>query len=221
MKETILYNVSEIFYSIQGESTYSGLPCVFVRMQGCNMRCSWCDTEYALEVKTIEKMMSIEEIISEIRKYNCNYICVTGGEPLMQKNISLLFPILFDNNFFVTLETNGHYLINDIDSRVIVIMDFKCPDSAMEKLNNFENINYLTKNDEVKFVISSRKDYEWAKKIILKYKLEKKVNAILMSTVFADLKHSELAKWILDDKLQVRLQLQLHKYIWDPQARGV
>ena len=221
MKEMILFNVSEIFYSIQGESTYSGLPFVFVRMQGCNMRCSWCDTDYALEVKDIIKMMSVPEIISEIQNFNCNYICVTGGEPLMQKNINKLLSTLCDNDYFVTLETNGHYSIKDIDSRVVKIMDFKCPDSAMEKLNNFENINNLTKKDEIKFVISSRKDYEWAKKIILKFKLEKKVKAILMSTVFADLKHSELAKWILDDKLQVRLQLQLHKYIWDPQARGV
>lgn len=215
------FNITEIFYSIQGESTFAGLPCVFIRLQGCNLRCSWCDTKYALNVKKERKRMNIDQILEKVKKYDCKNICVTGGEPLMQKGVSALLSILCNNGFRVALETNGFYSLKEIDKRVSKIVDFKCPGSKMQNKNNFENIEYLTRNDEVKFVIKDKEDYNWAKKIIIKHQLADKVNSVLLSPVFGKLEAKKLSKWITKDKLNVRLQLQIHKYIWNPEKKGV
>lgn len=214
-------NVSEIFHSIQGESTYAGNPTVFVRLQGCNMRCVWCDTDYSLDVKEQQLLMTIDEIIDQIEYYNCKYVCITGGEPMMQKNILNLLRKLSLKDYKVSLETNGSYLLDKINRKIKKIIDFKCPDSGMNKKNNFENVEYITKNDEVKFVIASRKDYDWSKRIIKKYDLNKRTENILMSVVFGKVEPKELAEWILSDSLPVKFQLQLHKFIWEPNTRGV
>jgi len=210
--------VNEIFFSIQGESSQAGRPCVFVRLTYCNLRCSYCDTEYAF-YEGVE--MEIDEIISEIQKYNCKLIEITGGEPLVQKNSLLLMKMLCDLDYEVMLETSGSLLINEVDPRVKIIMDLKCPSSLMEKKNNYKNLNYLKPNDELKFVIGDRNDYEWSKEIIQKNNLEGKVE-ILFSPVFEKIQPIDIVQWILEDKLTfVRFQLQMHKYIWQPNARGV
>ena len=217
--ETI--NISEIFYSLQGEGTRAGMPCVFVRLQGCMFRCSWCDTKYAQDANQIVKLMTDREILDKIASYNCNFIAFTGGEPLLQENIYSLLTECCNRGYIVVLETSGHLSLSQVDARVTKIMDFKCPSSEMSHLNNYENIQYLNQQDEIKFVIANRMDYEWTKEIISKYSLINKTKTILFSTVFDLLKPSELAAWILEDKLNVVLQLQLHKYIWEPNKRGV
>jgi len=219
--KNIKLNINEIFYSIQGESTFAGLPCVFIRLQGCNLRCDWCDTDYALDIDEKKIIKSGKEIIEEVESYSCKFVCITGGEPLVQEDVIPLMNYFIENQYLVSLETNGSYLLKDVDKRVKKIVDFKPPGSKMSKHNNFENINYLTLNDEIKFVIADKQDYFWAKEIIDKYNLLKKVNSILMSVVFDRLNFSELANWILKDGLNVRLQLQLHKIIWDSNQRGV
>ncbi len=221
MVENIILNISEIFYSIQGESSLAGMPCVFIRLQGCNMRCVWCDTDYSLDVKVKANLMTINEIADKVKDYNCNFICVTGGEPLMQKEVTQLLEYFCDKNYRVSLETNGYYSLENIDKRVKKVVDFKCPDSGMSKLNNFNNVNFINNNDEIKFVIASRKDYDWAKEVIDSYNLFGKTDNILMSVVFGKVEPKELAEWILQDNLKVRLQLQLHKFIWDPSLKGV
>lgn len=210
--------VNEIFFSIQGESSWMGLPCVFVRLTYCDLRCAWCDTEYAF-YEGVE--MTIDEIIEKVKSYNCKLVEITGGEPLFQENSIKLMKKLCDENFTVLLETGGHRDISQVDKRVHIIMDIKCPGSKMSHKNRWENINYLSKKDEVKFVIKDRVDYEWAKEIIEKFKLYEKVGTILFSPVFGEIEPVTLARWMLEDKLPVRFQLQMHKYIWSPDARGV
>jgi 7-carboxy-7-deazaguanine synthase len=212
-----MLKINEIYYSIQGESTKAGLPCVFVRLAFCNLRCTYCDTEYAFYEG---KDLSIGDIIEEVRKYNCPLVEITGGEPLFQAESYILMKQLADDGFEVLLETGGSLPINDIDQRVKIIMDLKTPSSGMLKKNIYENIYCLKKDDEVKFVIGSRQDYLWSKQIIEKYDLNKK-NAILFSVVFGKLLPIELVNWILEDKLNVRFQLQMHKFIWKPEERGV
>jgi 7-carboxy-7-deazaguanine synthase len=212
-----MLKINEIYYSIQGESTKAGLPCVFVRLTFCNLRCTYCDTEYAFYEG---KDLSIGDIKEEVRKYNCSLVEITGGEPLFQEESYILMKQLADDGFEVLLETGGSLPINNIDQRVKIIMDLKTPSSGMLKKNMYENINYLKKDDEVKFVIGSREDYLWSKQIIEKYDLNKK-NAILFSVVFGKLLPIELVNWILEDKLNVRFQLQMHKFIWKPEERGV
>lgn len=209
--------VNEIFYSIQGESTYAGLPCVFVRLTYCNLRCTYCDTEYAFYEG---KDMSIDEIIDEVKKFNCNLVEVTGGEPLLQKGAFDLMSRLCDEGFKVLLETSGSISIENVDRRVTIIMDLKTPSSKMMHKNLYSNIDLLKRDDEIKFVIGTREDYEWAKEIIMKYNLKDKCK-ILMGCVFGELSNLELASWILEDNLPVRFQMQLHKYIWEPERRGV
>jgi 7-carboxy-7-deazaguanine synthase len=208
---------NEIFHSIQGESSKSGLPCVFVRLTYCNLRCTYCDTEYAF-YEGEDK--SIEDIINEVKKYNCNLVEVTGGEPLVQKECLELMKKLCDVGFDVMLETGGSLPIKDIDERVMIVMDLKCPSSKMEKKNLYENINYLKPKDELKFVIGNREDYDWSKEIISKYELINK-SEILFSVVFGELEPVSLVNWIIEDKLDVRYQLQMHKYIWHPETKGV
>ncbi len=212
-----MLKVNEIYYSIQGESSKSGLPCVFVRLTYCNLRCTYCDTEYAF-YEGEDK--SIAEIINEVKKYNCKLIEVTGGEPLVQKECLELMKKLCDEGFDVMLETGGSLPIKDVDNRVLIIMDLKCPSSKMEKKNLYENIDYLKPKDELKFVIGNREDYDWSREIISEYDLKDK-SKILFSVVFGELEPVSLVNWIIEDKLDVRYQLQMHKYIWHPEEKGV
>lgn len=212
-----MIKVNEIFFSIQGESSRAGLPCVFVRLTYCNLRCSYCDTGYAFYEGSD---FSIDEIVDRVKSYNCNLVEITGGEPLMQNECLDLMKILCDSGFDVMLETGGSLPINSIDPRVMIIMDFKCPSSGMMKKNLFANIKFLKNNDEVKFVIGNREDYEWSKKIISTYELDRKC-AILFSVVFGALEPVKLVNWILEEKLDVRFQLQMHKIIWHPETKGV
>lgn len=214
-------NISEIFYSIQGEGTRAGLPCVFIRLQGCNFRCSWCDTPYALEIKQEEKLMTFAEIISEIEQYNCNFIEFTGGEPLQQRAVVDLINYFANKEKTVAIETNAYHSFAPIHKRVIKIMDIKCPGSKMEKFNNFNNLQYLTKNDEIKFVVLDKNDFDFALETIKKYKLEEIVDTILFSPVFGKCQPIDLANWILSTHKNYRMQLQIHKYIWHPNTRGV
>lgn len=210
--------INEIFHSIQGESTKAGLPCVFVRLTYCNIRCVYCDTEYAF-YEGVDK--SIEEIIDEVKSFGCKLVEITGGEPLVQENVHVLMKELCDLGYEVLIETGGSLPIEIIDKRVKVIMDLKTPYSKMEKKNRYENIKFLKPTDEVKFVIGSREDYDWVKEMISKYDLINRVEQVLLSPVFDKVENIQLADWILQDKLKVRFQLQMHKYIWHPEARGV
>ncbi len=209
--------VNEIFHSIQGESSYMGRPCVFIRLTYCNLRCSYCDTEYAFYEG---KEMTIDEIVHIVHGYQCRLVEVTGGEPLWQVNVHDLLKRLCDENFEVLLETGGSLSIARVDSHVRRIVDFKCPSSSMMKKNLWENTQYLRSSDEVKFVIGDREDYEWAKQMIEEHKINERC-PILMSVVFGELEPISLAEWILADKLNVRFQLQMHKFIWSPETRGV
>lgn len=210
--------INEIFYSIQGESTRAGLPCVFVRLTGCNLRCSWCDTEYAFREG---RQMAIADIVARVRAYGCDLVEVTGGEPMLQKGIHDLFRALLDENLTVMVETSGERDLTGVDRRVIKIMDLKCPGSGESGRNRWSNLDWLTLNDEVKFVVVDRHDYEWARTAIRVHHIDQRVNAVLISPVFGKLEPQTLASWMLEDKLPARLQLQMHKQIWDPSARGV
>ena len=212
-----MIKINEIYFSIQGESSKAGLPCVFVRLTFCNLRCTYCDTEYAFFEG---KDLSIEEIVSEVKKYNCNLVEITGGEPLVQNESLLLMKSLADAGFEVMIETGGSLPIKEIDPRVMVIMDLKCPSSGMLKKNLYENIDYLKQKDEVKFVIGSKEDYDLAKQTIGNYRLTEKT-AVLFSVVFGKLEPVKVVNWILEDNLSVRFQLQMHKFIWEPAAKGV
>ena len=210
--------VNEIYRSIQGESTFAGLPCVFVRLTFCDLRCSWCDTEYAFYEG---QKKSLEEILNEVEALKCPLVELTGGEPLLQPRTLPLMKELCDRGYQVLLETGGHRDIAQVDARVVRIMDLKCPDSGMCDKNRLENIPYLTKNDEVKCVLASRADYEWARGKVLEYGLADKVRSVLFSAVFGRIEPRQIADWILEDGLPVRFQLQMHKFIWDPKEKGV
>ncbi len=212
-----MLKVNEIFFSIQGESSRMGLPCVFVRLTECNLRCTYCDTEYAFYEGTDR---TLESIIDEVRAYNCNLVEITGGEPLLQEPVYDLMTRLCDLGYEVMLETSGNILTDKVDPRVRKIIDMKTPSSGMLKHNDYRNLELLTPIDEVKFVIGSRLDYDWAKTVMREYTLPQKCT-VLMSVVFGELAPQELAEWILADRLRVRFQLQLHKVIWSPETRGV
>lgn len=212
-----MLKVNEIYYSVQGESSKAGLPCVFVRLTYCNLRCSYCDTEYAFYEG---QDYSIEQIITEIKKYSCRLVEITGGEPLVQVECLTLIKQLCDLGYEVMIETGGSLPIENIDKRVSVIMDLKCPSSQMVGKNLYENIAFLKSTDEVKFVIGSREDYDWTKSIIAEYELDKKCH-LLCSIVFGALEPVTVVNWILEDNLPVRFQLQMHKIIWNPSTKGV
>ncbi len=212
-----MLKVNEIYYSIQGESSRAGLPCVFVRLTYCNLRCSYCDSEYAF---FDGNEMSVDSIINEIKKFNCNLVEITGGEPLFQKESLDLMKLLCDENFEVMLESSGSLPIMDVDKRVMIIMDLKCPSSKMMKKNMYGNLDNIKPADEIKFVIGTEEDYNWAKDIIVKYNITKKCS-VLFSVVFGVLEPLKLVEWILRDDLKVRFQLQMHKFIWEPTAKGV
>jgi 7-carboxy-7-deazaguanine synthase len=210
--------VNEIFHSIQGESTWAGLPCVFIRLTGCNLRCVWCDTAYAFYEG---RHRTIAAIVAQVRSYGCKLVEVTGGEPLLQKDIHALFAALLAGDYTVMVETSGERDLSAVDPRVIKIMDLKCPGSGEVERNRWSNVEVLTPRDEIKFVLADRRDYEWARTVIVERDLASRVNAIILSPVFGTLEPASLAAWMLDDRLPVRMQLQLHKRIWDPTARGV
>ena len=212
-----MLEVTEIYKSIQGESTYMGRPCVFVRLTGCNLRCVWCDTTHAFYDG---KNLSIEQIIDQVKSYSTNLVEITGGEPLLQKEVFPLMESLLKNKFQVMLETSGSLPIKNVPAEVIKILDLKCPGSGEENKNLWENLNYLGSTDEIKFVIADRVDYEWSKKVLQDYELDKK-NPVLFSPVFEKLKLKDLAEWILEDNLPVLLHTQLHKHIWDQKTIGV
>jgi 7-carboxy-7-deazaguanine synthase len=209
--------VTEIFFSIQGESTHAGEPCIFVRLTGCSLRCVYCDTKYSYAGG---QEMSVDEVLSVVARHPAKLVEVTGGEPLEQEEVYPLMDSLLGRGYTVMLETGGHVSVARVPKPVVKIIDIKCPDSHEGHTVCWENIDLAEPADEFKFVISSRADYEWSKKIYLE-RLRGKPNPVLFSPSHDDLPAVNLARWILDDGLTVRLQLQIHKYIWGASARGV
>jgi len=209
--------INEIYQSIQGESSYAGLPCVFVRLTYCNLRCTYCDTEYAFYEG---KDMTVDEILAIVMNYDCPLVEVTGGEPLLQKDVFRLMDRLVESGRTVLLETGGSLDVGPVHSQVIKILDLKCPSSGETKHNLYSNLDKLQPHDEIKFVIGTREDYLWSKETIKKYSLADRFS-ILFSTVFNQLEPRQLVDWVLQDNLKVRFQLQMHKYIWEPDARRV
>ena len=212
-----MIKINEIYLSVQGESTHTGLPCIFIRLSGCNLRCSWCDTAYAFHEG---KNMSIDEILQKVANFGIRLVEITGGEPLMQDNVYTLMRKLIKKGYKVMLETGGSISLERVPKEVIKIMDLKCPGSGEQEKNNLDNLKLLVPHDEVKFVILDKKDYEWSRDIIKRYKINETAR-ILMSPVFDKLELKEIVKWILKDRLPVRLQTQLHKIIWDKNTIGV
>ncbi len=215
--------ITEIFHSIQGESTWSGLPCTFVRLTGCPLRCVWCDTEYAFHGGATR---TLDEIVEEVRSIGTPLVEITGGEPLAHPNAYILAERLLNEGFTVLVETSGAFDVGPLDSRAHRIMDLKCPGSGESDRNLWENLDHLTGLDEVKFVVLDRADYEWARDTIRERGLDRRLaegslGALLMSPVWDALDLLDLAGWILEDRLPVRLQTQLHKHIWEPDTRGV
>ncbi len=210
--------VNEIFYSIQGESIYSGIPCVFIRLTGCNLRCSYCDTAYAY-YEGVE--LRIEEILSRVDNYKCPLIEITGGEPLLQDGTPLLIYRLLEKKYEVLLETNGSIDISVVDSRCIKIVDIKCPSSGENDKNDLENLKRLNQKDQIKFVVGSREDYVFAKKTTKLIPHGFSMKNVLFSPLIEQMHPSQLAEWILEDRLRVRLQIQLHKILWPDRERGV
>ena len=209
--------VNEIYRSIQGESSFSGLPCVFVRLTYCNLRCTYCDSQYAFYEG---KDMTVEEVLEAVEKYKTLLVEVTGGEPLLQREVYPLMKRLVDSGHTVLLETGGSLDISDVHPGVVKIMDLKCPSSGESHRNLYSNIDKLQPHDEIKFVVGTRQDYLWAKELIARYSLAGRFT-LLLSTVFNMIEPREVVEWILEDGLPLRFQVQLHKYIWDPEARAV
>lgn len=210
--------VNEVYFSVQGESTWAGLPCVFIRLTACDLRCTYCDTEYAFYDG---KRRLMDEVLAEVLAYDCPLVELTGGEPLLQKASLPLMTALCDAGKTVLIETSGAHDISKIDPRVHRIMDMKTPGSGEVARNLFSNVEHLNKGDEVKFVIGSREDYEWSREQLQKYQLADRVQTVLFSPIFGRIKPVEIVDWILEDKLPVRFQIQMHKVIWDPKERGV
>jgi 7-carboxy-7-deazaguanine synthase len=209
--------VCEIFTSIQGESSYAGMPCTFIRLTGCNLRCSYCDTSYAY----VEgRELSEDEILSEVQHAGIDLVEITGGEPLLQYKVFQLIRRLLDENYEILIETNGSQSIKEIDKRAIVVLDIKTPGSGMSGEMDFSNLDSIRSSDEIKFVITNREDYEWSKETIRKHKLLGKCH-LLFSTAFGILPPENLARWMIDDRLKIRLNLQLHKYIFSSAQRGI
>ena len=209
--------ITEIFHSIQGESSYAGQPCVFVRLTGCPLRCTWCDTDYAFHGG---QECSLEEVLEKVQTYGCRLVEVTGGEPLAQPESLPLMTRLCDASYTVLLETSGAVDIAPVDPRVHVILDVKCPGSDMTDRMHWPNLSQLAAKDEAKFVLADRADYDWARETLARYDLANRCT-VHFSPVFGSLDLRELAEWILADRLPVRFQLQMHKYIWAPDMRGV
>jgi 7-carboxy-7-deazaguanine synthase len=213
-----LVTINEIFYSVQGESTYAGRPCVFVRLTACDLRCSWCDTPYAFHEG---RKRAIADVVAEVERYDCSLVEVTGGEPLLQEDVYPLMDELVARGKTVLLETGGHRSTARVPDPVVTILDIKCPASGESERMDWENLNRLRPRDEVKFVINDRADYEYARDAIARHELAERAAAIHMSPVHGVLNPKTLSEWVLADSLPVRVQLQLHKYIWPADMRGV
>jgi len=213
-----MLTINEIFYSVQGESTYAGRPCVFVRLTACDLRCSWCDTPYAFYEGS---KRTEEDVLREVEQYDCPLVEVTGGEPLLQEAVYPLMESLIAKGKTVLLETGGHRSTARVPSAVVTILDVKCPGSGESERNCWENLARVRPHDEVKFVVKDRADYEYACEVITKQSLRDRVAAIHLSPVHGVLDSKTLSEWVLADRLPVRVQLQLHKYIWSPDTRGV
>jgi 7-carboxy-7-deazaguanine synthase len=210
--------INEIFHSIQGESTHAGRPCVFVRLTACDLRCSWCDTPYAFHEG---RKMSVEDVVGRVRDYECDVVEITGGEPLLQQEVYPLMERLLAEGRTVMLETGGHLSVDRVPEAVIRIIDVKCPGSGEAGKNHWPNLDRLRSTDEVKFVIKDRADYEYAREVVAKHALAGRCAAVQFSPVHGVMDAKQLAAWVLQDRLKVRVQLQLHKFIWDPSTRGV
>ena len=213
-----MLRVTEIFRSIQGESTHAGRPCTFVRLTGCPMRCVWCDSEYTF---TGGDHFSLEDVISRVHEFGCQLVEITGGEPLAQREAFELIRRLCDYGFEVLIETGGYVSTEDVDDRAKIILDVKCPASGEEPRNHWPNLGRLRAQDEVKFVIADRGDWDYAQTVIQKYDLQNKAGAILISPAWEQIDLKALAEWVSSSGLNVRMQLQLHKYIWGADVRGV
>jgi 7-carboxy-7-deazaguanine synthase len=213
-----MLTINEIFYSVQGESSYAGQPCVFVRLTACDLRCSWCDTPYAFHEGSKREL---DAIWREVDAFACPLVEVTGGEPLLQEEVYPLMQGLLDRGKTVLLETGGHRSTARVPEEVITILDVKCPGSGESDANDWTNLDRLRARDEVKFVIKDRADYEWAREVVRTRGLAARASAIHFSPVHGVLDPKTLSEWVLADHVPVRVQLQLHKYIWSPDARGV
>jgi 7-carboxy-7-deazaguanine synthase len=213
-----MLTINEIFHSIQGESTHAGRPCVFVRLTACDLRCSWCDTPYAFHEG---QKMSVDEVLGQVDRYGCDVVEITGGEPLLQKEVYPLMQRLIDQGRTVMLETGGHISADKVPEGVIRVIDVKCPASGESDKNHWANLDRLRPTDEVKFVIKDRADYEYARDVVAKHQVIGRCTAALFSPVHGVLDPKQLAAWVLEDRLPVRVQVQVHKYIWDATTRGV
>jgi 7-carboxy-7-deazaguanine synthase len=213
-----MLTISEIYRSVQGESTHVGRPCVFVRLAACNLRCRWCDTPYAF---TGGRSMAAADVVAAVRALRCPLVEVTGGEPLLQPDVIPLMRALLDAGLEVLLETGGHLPTDDVPAAVRTIVDVKCPASGEAERMHWANLGRLTAHDEVKFVIQDRSDFDYACDVVSRFALDTRAGAVLFSPVFGVLAPSELAAWMLDAGVPARLQLQAHKYIWAPETRGV
>jgi len=214
-----MLRVTEIFRSLQGESTHAGRPCTFVRLTGCPMRCVWCDSEYTF---TGGDHIKIDDVVSQVQAFGCNLVEVTGGEPLAQKEAFELVRRLCEEGFEVLVETGGYLSTADLDERAKVILDVKCPASGEEPRNHWQNLERLRADkDEVKFVVADRSDWEYALAVINKYKLQTRARAVLISPAWDQIDLQDLAGWVSQSGMNIRMQLQLHKYIWGPEVQGV
>jgi len=213
-----MLTINEIFHSIQGESTHAGRPCVFVRLTACDLRCRWCDTAYAFHDG---RRMTVDEVVADVNARGCPVVEVTGGEPLLQPDVYPLMQRLLDAGKTVLIETGGHRSIAQVPPGVIRIIDVKCPGSGESAKNDWSNLAHLTATDELKFVIADRADYDFARDVLQREQLDGKVAAVLFSPVHGELDARQLAEWVIADRLPVRVQLQVHKYIWSPTTRGV
>lgn len=213
-----MLTINEIFHSIQGESTHAGRPCVFVRLTACDLRCTWCDTPYAF---TEGRKMSLDAVLADVESRGEKLVEITGGEPLLQKNVYPLMDALLARGYEVLLETGGHVPLTQVPAGVKKIVDVKCPGSGEADRNHWDNLAIVGADDEVKFVIAGRDDYEYAKRVTAEHRLAERVRAVHFSPVHGVLEPRLLAEWVLADRLPVRVQLQMHKYIWSPETRGV
>jgi len=213
-----MLTINEIFLSIQGESSYAGRPCVFVRLTACDLRCAWCDTAHAFAEG---QKMSVDDVVAAVESYACRLVEITGGEPLLQDEVYPLMAALVKRGKAVLLETGGHLSVERVPAGVVRIVDIKCPGSGESEHNYWPNLDWLTRSDEVKFVVQDRRDYEFARTVIGRHELDRRCGAVLLSPVHGALAPKVLAEWMLEDRLAGRLQLQIHKYIWAPGTRGV
>jgi 7-carboxy-7-deazaguanine synthase len=214
----VLLTLNEIFYSVQGESSYAGQRCVFVRLTACDLRCSWCDTPYAFYEG---RKQTLEDIVARVHAYDCQLVEITGGEPLLQEQVYDLMRALLQRGKTVLLETGGHRSTERVPAEVVTILDVKCPGSGESAKMDWNNLNRLRPHDEVKFVIKDRGDYEYARDVIARHDVASRAAAIHVSPVHGVMNPQTLAEWVLADDLPARVQLQLHKYIWSPETRGV